>query len=534
MKKLDKLAPIVLFVYNRVDHARKTIEALKDNQLASESCLYIYSDAAKSDDEKESVNSVRRYIDTIIGFKEIIIIKRDTNLGLANSIIDGVSAVVNKFGKVIVLEDDLITSPNFLKFMNDSLTLYEKDVMVYSITGYSHTNNLHNIQKSYFLKLTNSWSWATWADRWEKFKKDDKDLEEIVNSSVSEKRLFNFDDSLDYINMARLQLNKKINSWAIYWYLSVFKQNGLTLYPQKKLVKNIGFDGTGTHCSYGTEVEYLEDFDPKFTDEIIESADNRALISNLLKKNPENFVQRALNFIKRRVSNKQKGILLKFLSKLKLLFHKKDIGKNTYIDKSVHVLGWDSISIGENCIIGENSWLNVNNKLHNFKSVEIEDNCYIGKRVTISSAKKIYIKSYSLIADDCKLLGANHNYDNPLEPYAMTGASDTEIISIGVNVWIGNSTCLVGNLKIGHGSIIGAGSVVTKDIPPFCIAVGNPCRVIKRFNFDKMSWMTIEDEENISPSEIMTEGMYLESLKSKKLDTSAYKFASSRSFGDLI
>ena len=239
MKKLDKLAPIVLFVYNRVDHAKKTIEALKDNQLASESCLYIYSDAAKSDDEKESVNSVRRYIDTITGFKEIIIIKRDTNWGLANSIIDGVSAVVNKFGKVIVLEDDLITSPNFLKFMNDSLTLYERDVMVYSITGYSHTNNLHNIQKSYFLKLTNSWSWATWSDRWEKFRKDDKDLEEIVNSSVSEKRLFNFDDSLDYINMARLQLNKKINSWAIYWYLSVFKQNGLTLYPQKKLVKNI-------------------------------------------------------------------------------------------------------------------------------------------------------------------------------------------------------------------------------------------------------------------------------------------------------
>ena len=317
MKKLDKLAPIVLFVYNRVDHARKTIEALKDNQLASESCLYIYSDAAKSDDEKESVNSVRRYIDTIIGFKEIIIIKRDTNLGLANSIIDGVSAVVNKFGKVIVLEDDLITSPNFLKFMNDSLTLYEKDVMVYSITGYSHTNNLHNIQKSYFLKLTNSWSWATWADRWEKFKKDDKDLEEIVNSSVSEKRLFNFDDSLDYINMARLQLNKKINSWAIYWYLSVYKQNGLTLYPQKKLVKNIGFDGTGTHCSYGTEVEYLEDFDPKFTDEIIESADNRVLISNLLKKNPENFVQRALNFIKRRVSNKQKRNTIKILVQIK-------------------------------------------------------------------------------------------------------------------------------------------------------------------------------------------------------------------------
>ena len=534
MKKLNKLAPIVLFVYNRVNHTRKTIEALKENQLANESYLYIYSDAAKTENEKESVDLVRQYIHTITGFKEIIIIKREKNWGLADSIINGVSTVVNEFGKVIVLEDDLITSPNFLKFMNDSLSLYEKNDKVYCITGYSHINNFHDIKKSYFLKLTSSWSWATWSDRWKKFRKDDKDLEEIINSSNLEKRLFNFDDSLDYINMARLQLNKKINSWAIYWYLSVFKQNGLTLYPQKKLVKNIGLDGSGTHCLYSSHEDYLENFDPKFTDDIKESTSNRVIISNLLKKNTETFVQRALNLVKRKMSIKQKEILLKYMSKLKLLFYKKEIGKNSYIDKSAHVLGWESISIGENCIVGEDSWLNVNHKLHNFKSIEIEDNCYIGKRVTISSAKKINIKSYSLIADDCKLLGANHNYNNPLEPYAMTGASDTEIISIGVNVWLGNSVCLIGNVQIGHGSVIGAGSIVTKDIPPFCIAVGNPCKVIKIFNFDKMEWVSVKDTKNIHPSEILSEEMYLTRLKSKKLDILSYKFASSKSFGDLI
>ena len=534
MKKLNKLAPIVLFVYNRVNHTRKTIKALRENQLADESYLYIYSDAPKTENEKDSVDLVRKYIHTITGFKEIIIIKREKNWGLADSIIDGVSSVVNKFGKVIVLEDDLITSPNFLKFMNDSLSLYEKEHKVYSITGYSHINNSYDIKKSYFLKLTSSWSWATWSDRWNKFRRDDKDLEEIIKSSNSQKRLFNFDDSLDYINMARLQLNKTINSWAIYWYLSVFKQNGLTLYPQKKLVKNIGLDGSGIHCLYSSHEDYLENFEHKFTDDIEESKNNRVIISNLLRKNEETFILRALNLVKRKMSNKQKGKLFKYLSKLKLFFYKKEIGKNSYIDKSAHVLGWESISIGENCIVGEDSWLNVNHKLHNFKSIEIEDNCYIGKRVTISSAKKIIIKSYSLIADDCKLLGANHNYDNPLEPYAMTGASDTEIISIGVNVWIGNSACLIGNIKIGHGSVIGAGSVVTKDVPPFCIAVGNPCKVIKRFNFDEMEWVSVKDEKNIHPSEIFPEETYLARLKSKKLDISAYKFASSKSFGDLI
>ena len=301
MKKLNKLAPIVLFVYNRVSHTRKTIKALKENQLANESYLYIYSDAAKTENEKDSVDLVRRYIHTITGFKEIIIIKREKNWGLADSIIDGVSSVINKFGKVIVLEDDLITSPNFLKFMNDSLSLYEKEHKVYSITGYSHINNLYDIKKSYFLKLTSSWSWATWSDRWKKFRRDDKDLEEIIKSSNSEKRLFNFDDSLDYINMARLQLNKKINSWAIYWYLSVFKQNGLTLYPQKKLVKNIGLDGSGIHCSYSSHEDYLENFDHKFTDDIEESKNNRVIISNLLRKNEETFIQRALNLVKRKM-----------------------------------------------------------------------------------------------------------------------------------------------------------------------------------------------------------------------------------------
>ncbi len=534
MDIIIKLAPIVLFVYNRLDHTKQTVTALQNNKLADESALFIFSDGPKDDNDKARVNQVREYIQTINGFKKVTIFKKDKNYGLASSIIDGVTNIVNEYGRIIVLEDDLVTSPHFLNFMNNALEFYKEEENVYSITGYSYTDNIENIESSYFINLTNSWSWATWANKWSTFQRDKKDLESIIKSSNKEKSLFNFDDSIDYINMAKLELDDKIDSWAIYWYLSVFRKNGLTLYPQKKLVKNVGFDGSGTHCSVEHAQQELKDFDLEFTKDINEKVKNRKLVSSILKGNNDNFKTRAVNVLKKILSLKQKENLSMLLSKIKLYFYKKDIGEKTYIDKTVHVIGWSNVSIGNNCIVGENSWLNVNHKSKNFKNIEIRDNCYIGKRVTISSAKQILIKNYCLIADDCKFLGANHNYKNPLVPYAITGASDKETILIGVNVWIGNTSCVLGSVKIGHGSVIGAGSVVTKDIPPFCIAVGNPCKVIKTFDFEKNKWVRVDDQKNFFSQSIPSESEYLTQLKSNKLNVAAYKYASSKSFGDLI
>ena len=169
------LAPIVLFVYNRPWHTEQTVKALQKNELAKESELFIYSDAAKNEEQRESVDEIRNYLKKINGFKKVTVIKREKNWGLANSIIDGVTKIVNEYGKIIVLEDDLVTSPYFLKFMNDSLMYYKDEKMVMAISGYSYPiirQNCSQINETYYLRITSSRSWPTWSDSWKYFERN--------------------------------------------------------------------------------------------------------------------------------------------------------------------------------------------------------------------------------------------------------------------------------------------------------------------------------------------------------------------------
>ena len=204
------LSPIVLFVYNRPWHTQQTVEALQKNELAKESELFIYSDEAKNEDARKSVNEVRKYIDKIDGFKKITVIKREKNWGLADSIIDGVTKIVNEYGKIIVLEDDLVTSPYFLNFMNEALDKYQTEQKVYSITGYSFSNDVESIDSTYFLKLTSAWSWGTWKDKWHSFSHD----KILFNACLEKKYKFNYDDvgSRDFIVRNNL---KRSTKWTL-------------------------------------------------------------------------------------------------------------------------------------------------------------------------------------------------------------------------------------------------------------------------------------------------------------------------------
>lgn len=238
-------APIALFVYNRPEHTKETLSALKRNYLADSSDLIIFSDGPKSEEHAESVNEVRRYIREVSGFKTVSIVERTENLGLAQSIIKGVTSVVHEYGRIIVLEDDLVTSPYFLQFMNDGLRHYEKNKDVASIHGYVYP--IEHLPETFFMRGADCWGWATWSDRWEMFQPDGTLLlAELKRRNLTDH--FDFNGGYPFTQMLADQVAKKNNSWAIRWHASAFLANKLTLYPAKSYVLNIGNDGSGTHC----------------------------------------------------------------------------------------------------------------------------------------------------------------------------------------------------------------------------------------------------------------------------------------------
>ena len=242
-------APILLFTYNRLAHTRRCVEALLKNSLATESELFIYSDGAKDDTQQAAVNEVRYYIHNIRGFKQITIIQRDENWGLARNIIDGVTTQVNRYGKVIVLEDDLVVAPYFLQFMNDALETYKDEPKVGHIQACDFTQD-PTLPDTFLIKWTGSWGWATWDRAWKHFNPNGQELLQ----ELEERKLtytFDFNGKYGYTRMLRRQIAGKNNSWAIRWNASLFLKGILSLNVGRSLVQNEGFDGSGTHCGGG-------------------------------------------------------------------------------------------------------------------------------------------------------------------------------------------------------------------------------------------------------------------------------------------
>jgi len=241
-------APIALFVYQRIRETRIAISALKANDLAAESELFIFSDAPRSEAAVRNVTAVREYLRTIDGFRSISIIEREKNLGLSRSIIDGVGMLVERYGKVIVVEDDLETSKYFLNFMNDALQFYESDERVISIHGYVYPVK-GGLPSSFFLKGADCWGWATWKRGWDLFEQDGRVLEtQLKQRNVCDE--FDFNGSYPYTRMLRQQIEGKNDSWAVRWYASAFLKDKLTLYPGCSLVNNISSDSLGTHTKH--------------------------------------------------------------------------------------------------------------------------------------------------------------------------------------------------------------------------------------------------------------------------------------------
>lgn len=248
-RKQSRWAPILLFAYNRPAHIRRCVESLLANTLAGESDLFVFSDAPKTDADKPGVEEVRAALRDIHGFHSVSIVERDTNWGLARSIIDGVTRLVESRGRVIVVEDDLVVAPYFLQFMNDALDVYEDEPRVGHIQACDFTQDTH-LPDTFLIKWTGSWGWATWKRAWQHFNPNGSQLlQQLEERGLT--RTFDFNGKYGFTRMLRRQIEGKNNSWAIRWNASLFLKDILSLNVGRSLVSNEGFDGSGTNCGGG-------------------------------------------------------------------------------------------------------------------------------------------------------------------------------------------------------------------------------------------------------------------------------------------
>lgn len=238
--------PVALFAYKRPQHLRQVVESLQANPEASVTDLFIFCDAAVRSEDRSAVDSVREYARSVSGFKQIIVVEREMNLGLSRSITEGVSELCRRYGRAAVVEDDVLVSPHFLGWVNAALNKYEHDDRVMSVGCYVFPTPTV-LPETFFLSLPDCWGWAVWDRSWKQYRSDGKALLRALAERGLEHR-FDFEGAYPYTEMLRAQTLGKNDSWAVRWSASVLLSGGLTVYPGRSMTRNIGFDGTGTHC----------------------------------------------------------------------------------------------------------------------------------------------------------------------------------------------------------------------------------------------------------------------------------------------
>ena len=275
-------APIALFAFRRPDHLSACLASLATCAEASSSELVIFCDGARGPQDVEGVAEVRRLARAAEGFAAVTVVERDENLGLAGSVIRGVGEVLGRADRVIVVEDDLVVSPDFLRYLNEGLDLYRDDEAVVSIHAYVYAVR-EPLPQSFFLRGADCWGWATWRRGWEVFDPDGARLLRELGESGQE-RAFDLDGSYPYRAMLADQVAGRNDSWAVRWYASAFLAGKLTLYPGVSLVENIGQDGSGTHslASASHDVRAARMEAPLARIDVRESPEARAAVARTL------------------------------------------------------------------------------------------------------------------------------------------------------------------------------------------------------------------------------------------------------------
>lgn len=504
---MQDLAPIVLFVYNRPWHTEKTLNSLMQNDLADESTLFIFADGPKessSPKELKNIDQTRKIINQKKWCKNVVVTEREENWGLAKSIIQGVTEIVNKYGKIIVLEDDIVTSPGFLKYMNEMLLLYENNQKIMHISGYQYPTIKKPRQSTVALNILSCWGWATWKRSWKFFNPNATELAKEIGRNAKSINKFNINGHAHFFEQLELNLHGKINTWAVKWYASWLLQGGTSLFPSMSLVENIGHDGSGDNCNensiYNSKtIDYLE--------------------INKIKLKEHSKLRKEIDLLFKRNFNIQPKLEPSFRSKF-------ICGTKSFFRYSLLKIFPDLLPLLGNPIIKSYPFYHNNTTSES----KIDEN---SKTYPPCKIQKSIIRKYTYIAPNAIInntsigkfcsIGPNlvcgwgihpskgistspmfysTQKQNGFSLCAETKFVETKPISIGNDVFIGMNVTILDGVNIGDGAIIGAGSIVSKDIPSYAIAVGNPIRIIK-YRFDastvsqllKVKWWDWEDEK---------------------------------------
>lgn len=293
------LAPIAFFAYKRPEHTRRALSALAECPQAGESVLYIFCDGAKQPRDRAEVERVREVAASRPWCKEVQIIRQERNLGLAASIISGVSRLIEEHGQVIVLEDDIIVSPHFLSYMNEALSFYRDQEKVMHVAAYMYPVQ-GPFPETFFYRLASCWGWGTWKRAWDHFEPDPRRCLALIR----ERGLagyFDHDGALDLTKMLQDQIDGRIDSWSIRWHASTVLAGGLCLHPRESYVENIGLDGSGTHCgsSGRYRVALSDNPAPAFSTEVVECRDFYREVRKFFQPPKASMPRRIVNKLRR-------------------------------------------------------------------------------------------------------------------------------------------------------------------------------------------------------------------------------------------
>jgi acetyltransferase-like isoleucine patch superfamily enzyme len=489
MKK-KYLAPILITVYNRPKHVLKTIEALRKNHLASESDLFIYADGAKygaNTNELGKISEVRELVDKIEGFKSVTVKKSENNIGLLNSFVRGITEILINHEYIIVLEDDQITSKGFLKYMNETLKLYINDDRVMHVSGYMYPLAQKPKHSTFFLNIQSCPGWGTWKRAWSKYNHDADDHINFFSQHPKEIKKFNLDDN-SYFYQQLLQNKGNINySFAVRWYASCFRENGLSLFPSKSLVMNIGLDGSGEHCGpsdmYLTElVDEVEVYKVPIEEDTFIKQAMSDFYEIKLSEEYGIIKKSALSIFKSNLKKYIRSVLrkslvkilpeLSFLTNEEVLKYLKGSKSNSDISEKAKLILPYCI---ENSSISDYTYVLGNS---NISDATIGKCCSIGNNFTCGggSVPKNSLSTSEMFYDIKKKNGFH------ISP--ITKGFLNRRVEIGNDVFIGSNVVILNGIKIGNGAIIGAGSIITKDIPDYSISYGMQGEV-KSYRFSK-------------------------------------------------